>query len=43
MKPFPEGTRDRDEILFIIQAVVNGKTHFLDFAYGFMHDGRVLR
>ena len=31
---------------FIIQAVVNGKKHFLDFACGFpgsMHDGRVLR
>ena len=31
---------------FIVQAVVNGKKHFLDFACGFpgsMHDGRVLR
>lgn len=31
---------------FIIQAVVNGKKHFLDFACGFpgsMHDGCVLR
>ena len=28
---------------FIIQAAVNGKTHFLDFAYGFMHDGCILR
>lgn len=31
---------------FIVQAVVNGKKHFLDFACGFpgsMHDGQVLR